>query len=82
MESESYDVIVVGLSCAGLSTALHAAKSGLKVIGFEANEISGDMGSSSYGTTRIYRRIHSNKLHTKLMGETYEYWKMLEDESG
>lgn len=54
MRSDTYDVIVVGLSCAGLSTAYHASKAGLKVIGFEANEVSGDMGSSSYGTTRIY----------------------------
>jgi len=50
METE-FDVIVVGLSCAGLSTAYHCAKAGLKVIGFEANEVSGDMGTSSYGST-------------------------------
>jgi len=59
-----YDVIVVGLSCTGLSTTYHCSKAGLKVIGFEANEVSGDMGSSSYGSTRIYRHYHKNILHS------------------
>ena len=75
MESDTYDVIVVGLSCAGLSVCYHAAKKGLKVVGLEANEVSGDMGSSSYGTTRIFRKYHKNLLHTKMMEETYELWK-------
>jgi len=47
----SYDVIIVGLSCAGLSVAYHCAKKGLKVIGFEENEVSGEFGTSSYGDT-------------------------------
>ena len=78
---DEWDVIVVGLGCAGLSTAYWCAKQGLKVLGLERNHASGALGSSSYGETRIYRILHDLEIHTRMMRDTLPLWKEIEEDS-
>lgn len=81
VESSDYDVIIVGLGCAGLSTAYWCAKSGLRVLGLERNTSSGQLGSSSFGETRIYRTMHSVAKQTEAMKEAIPLWNKIEEES-
>ena len=59
---KKYDIIVVGLGCAGLGTALYCARRGYKVLGLERNKESGALGTSSFGHTRIYRITHDKEI--------------------
>ena len=59
---ERFDVIVVGLGCVGLSTTYYWSNKGLKVLGLEMNSSSGELGTSSHGTTRIYRYNDPNPV--------------------
>lgn len=77
---EKFDVIVVGLGCAGLSAAHFCSKMGLKVLGFEMNSSSGEVGTSSQGTTRIYRTINTNPAKQEIMKTSIAMWKEAEAE--
>ena len=77
---KKYDVIVVGLGCAGLSTTYYWAKQGLKVLGLEMNSTSGEIGTGSYGTTRIYRFNDANPLRNEMMRVSFIMWKEAEKE--
>ena len=79
---EEYDVIVVGLSCAGISTAYYCAKKGLKVLGLEQYSCPGSIGSSSFGETRQWSAIYPTKLKNTMMWEAVKLWKEMEEESG
>jgi len=79
---KAYDLIVVGLGPAGLSTCYHASKQGLNVLGLEANPESGHPGTSSVGTTRIWRLSHAIENHYKLMKLGLTHWKEIEEETG
>ena len=58
MQDDSYDVIIVGLGCVGLSSAYHLSRKGLKVLGLEKYSHSGALGTSSSGHCRIFRYMH------------------------
>lgn len=79
---ETYDVIVVGLGCVGISTALYWAKKGLKVLGIEQFSHPGAIGSSSFGVTRLWRTTHEFTFRNEMMKEAIGMWKELEKESG
>ena len=55
MAKAKYDVIVVGLSCVGISTAYYASKQGKKVLGIEQYSDCGALGTGSHGDSRCYR---------------------------
>ena len=83
MEQESdraYDVIIVGLGCVGLSAAYYCSKKGLKVLGLEMNSISGEIGTSSHGYTRIYRLNDPSPIKNEMMITSLSMWKEVEKE--
>ena len=77
---EKFDVIVVGLGWVGLATTYYCSKQGLKVLGFEMNGTSGEIGTSSHGTTRIYRFNDANPIKNEMMKVSYTIWKQAEKE--
>ena len=79
---EEYDVIVVGLSCAGLSTAYYCAKKGLKVLGLEQYSCPGSVGASSFGETRQWSALFPTEFKNSMMWDAVKLWKELEEESG
>lgn len=61
------DVIIVGLGCVGISTAYSCTKvPGMKVIGLERHSDTGEIGSSSYGHTRIWRTSHNEARYNQM----------------
>ena len=79
---DEYDVIVVGLGCAGISTAYYCAKKGLKVLGIEQFPCPGTFGSSSFGETRQWNAMHASEFNNSMMFKAVKMWKEIEDESG
>ena len=77
-----YDVIVVGLGWAGISTAYFWAKNGMNVLGIEMFSQPGSFGSSSFGETRQWSVIYSDKLKNRMMKSAVELWREIEQEGG
>mmetsp|Transcript_22162 Transcript_22162/g.66291 ORF Transcript_22162/g.66291 Transcript_22162/m.66291 type:complete len:347 (-) Transcript_22162:231-1271(-) len=86
-QDEDFDVIVIGLGVAGLSTVYHASKRGLKVLGLERNVDVGLVGTSSAGATRAFRLEDpfAESLFpggARAMHRALELFRELEKESG
>lgn len=84
MESEQpkFDVIVIGLSCVGLSAVYHLSKKGYRVLGLERYGESGALGTASHGEARLWRLRHEDKRYTEMMQESLGLWKELENTVG
>ena len=78
--ADKYDVIIVGLGCVGCSAAYYCTKKGLKVLGLEMNSKSGEIGTSSYGYTRIYRDTDANPLKNDMMTHSFSMWREVQQE--
>lgn len=73
-------VAVVGLGAVGSAAARFLAAAGHDVTGFEALSIDHDRGSS-YGSSRIIRRVYPDALYARLMNAAYPLWEDLARES-
>ena len=61
------DVIIIGLGCVGISTAFNCTRvPRMKVIGLERLSDTGEIGSSSYGHTRIWRTSHPETRYNEM----------------
>jgi sarcosine oxidase len=65
----------------GAAAARFLAAAGHRVIGFEQFHLDHDRGSS-YGGSRIIRRVYPDPLYARLMNAAYPLWEELERESG
>jgi monomeric sarcosine oxidase len=74
-------VVVVGVGGVGSMAAWQLAAAGHQVTALEQFAIDHDRGSS-YGESRIVRRVYPNRLYTRMMGQAYEMWDRLMAESG
>jgi len=79
--AESYDLVVVGLGALGSSTAWHAARRGLSVLGLEQFSLGHDRGAS-HDTSRILRHSYHTPAYVDLTFDAYEDWADLEDATG
>jgi sarcosine oxidase len=79
---DTYDVIIVGLGCVGISTAYYCSKNGMKVLGFEQFSKPGSLGSSSFGETRLWRVTHGNAYKNRMMRDAVKLWREIEQEAG
>src|SRR5580658_1830544 len=70
-------VVVVGLGGVGAMAAWRLAKAGHEVVALEQYQIDHDRGSS-YGDSRIVRRVYPDALYTALMEDSYTLWNELE----
>lgn len=77
----TYDLVVVGLGALGSSTAWHAARRGLTVLGLEQFDLGHDRGAS-HDTSRILRHSYHTPAYVDLTFAAYDDWADLEDESG
>jgi sarcosine oxidase len=76
-----YDVAVLGLGGMGSAVAAHAARSGMRVAGFEQFPLVHDQGSST-GRTRIIRRAYfEDAAYVPLLERAYTLWRELEERS-
>ena len=69
-------VLIIGVGAAGAMAAWRLARNGKDVIALEQFALDHDRGSS-YGDSRIVRRVYSDALYTRLMGDAYALWDEL-----
>lgn len=83
ISDHEYDVIVVGLGCAGISTCYYYSKKhpDARVLGIEMNSDSGGPGSSSYGMTRNNAYHYGSKYHEDLRQKSNNLWDEIESET-
>src|SRR4051812_38670439 len=74
-------VAVIGLGGIGTAAARFLAADGHTVVGYEQFYLDHDRGSS-YGASRIIRRVYPDPLYASLMDAAYPLWHQLERESG
>ena len=79
--AETYDLAIVGLGALGSSTAWHAARRGLSVIGLEQFELGHDRGAS-HDSSRILRHSYHTPAYVDLTFLAYDGWAELEAETG
>jgi len=74
-------IAVLGLGGVGTAAARFLAAAGHQVVGFERFHLDHDRGSS-YGGSRIIRKVYPDALYASLMELAYPLWHALERESG
>jgi len=74
-------VAVLGLGGVGTAAARFLAAGGHAVVGFEQYALDHDRGSS-YGGSRIIRKVYPDPFYAGLMQAAYPLWEALERESG
>ncbi|HKV17653.1 MAG TPA: N-methyl-L-tryptophan oxidase [Mycobacterium sp.] len=79
--ADTYDIAVVGLGALGSSTAWHAARRGLRVVGIEAFGFGHERGAS-HDTSRIIRHSYHTPSYVALTFGAYDEWARLEEETG
>ena len=79
--SDTYDLAVIGLGALGSSTAWHAARRGLSVIGLEQFELGHERGAS-HDSSRILRHSYHTPAYVDLTFAAYDDWADLEAETG
>jgi sarcosine oxidase len=72
---------ILGLGGVGTAAARFLAADGHEVVGFEQFHLDHDRGSS-YGGSRIIRRVYPDVFYAGLMELAYPLWEELERESG
>ena len=76
--TETYDLAIVGLGALGSSTAWHAARRGLSVVGLEQFELGHENGAS-HDSSRILRHSYHTPEYVDLTFAAYDDWADLED---
>jgi len=79
--TETYDLAIVGLGALGSSTAWHASRRGLSVIGLEQFELGHERGAS-HDSSRILRHSYHTPAYVDLTFAAYDDWADLEDATG
>lgn len=74
-------ILIVGAGGVGAMAAWRLAKAGHEVTVLEQFDIDHDRGSS-YGDSRIVRRVYPDALYTFLMADGYALWDELQEDSG
>lgn len=78
VNSNQYDLVVVGCGGVGSSVLFHAAQRGIRTLGIEQFSIAHDRGSS-HGQTRIIRQAYfEHPNYVPLLLEAYDQWRGLE----
>jgi sarcosine oxidase len=76
------NILVVGLGAMGSATALHLARRGHRVLGFDQFTPPHSNGSS-HGQTRIIRKAYwEDPRYVPLLFRAYELWRRLEADTG
>jgi monomeric sarcosine oxidase len=74
-------IAVLGLGGVGTAAARFLAADGHQVVGYEQFSLDHDRGSS-YGASRIIRKVYPDPLYASLMEAAYPLWADLERQSG
>ncbi|XP_064612435.1 peroxisomal sarcosine oxidase-like [Liolophura sinensis] len=81
MDTDVFDVVVVGAGIMGSSTAYYLVNQGRKVLLLEQFRLPHTRGSS-HGQSRGFRKAYPQKFYANMTDEALEAWNRLERESG
>ena len=82
MESDHFDLMVVGLGAMGSAVAYHAARLGLSVVGIDQHDPPHDLGSTK-AETRITRlAVGEGPQYLQFVKRSHEIWRELESVTG
>lgn len=70
-------VLIVGVGGVGAMAAWRLAQEGHEIVALERFRVDHDLGSS-FGDSRIVRRVYADPLYTALMADSYKLWNELE----
>src|SRR5205814_7538711 len=70
-------VLIIGVGGVGAMAAWRLAKAGHEVVALEQFRLDHDRGSS-FGDSRIVRRVYPDALYTALMADAYSLWEELQ----
>src|SRR5436305_1482297 len=73
---KSMRVVVLGVGGVGAMAAWRLAAAGCDVIALEQYRIDHDRGSS-FGDSRIVRRVYPDQVYTRMMAGAYALWSRL-----
>jgi sarcosine oxidase len=73
-------VLILGAGVVGAMTAWRLAQAGHDVHVFEQFGLDHDRGSS-YGDSRVVRRVYSDPFYTALMADAYPLWQEFQEQS-
>ena len=78
------DVIVIGGGMAGTAAAYSLSERSPNATGvvIEAGPTTAHKGGSSYGESRMFRQMYSDKYFSDLQTQALKYWSELEQKSG
>ncbi len=76
------DVIVVGVGTMGLSTCLHLARRGVRVLGIDQFGVPHNMGSYTGYARMIRQSYFEHPDYVPLLKRAYQLWDQLEKDSG
>ena len=81
-EEDTYDIAIVGGGMAGTAASYYLSKLApeKKVVVLESGEIA-DKKASSYGASRMYRRMYSDEYFSIMQSKALDLWKDVEKES-
>ena len=74
-------IVIVGVGAVGAMAAWRLSHTQHEIIALERFQLDHDRGSS-YGDSRIVRRVYPDPLYTALMHDAYALWDTLMDEAG
>jgi len=74
-------IAILGLGAVGTAAARFLARAGHEVVGYEQFHLDHDRGSS-FGGSRIIRRVYPDPLYAAIMEGAYPLWEELERASG
>mmetsp|Transcript_3006 Transcript_3006/g.5197 ORF Transcript_3006/g.5197 Transcript_3006/m.5197 type:complete len:445 (-) Transcript_3006:179-1513(-) len=83
-----FDVVIIGAGMAGLSCLYRLAKISqiyakhMKILLLDQSNIPGNPQGSSYGDSRMFRRMYSDPFFSDMQVKALELWKELENDSG
>lgn len=81
MKQQHYDVVIVGAGMAGMSTAYQLIGKAERVLICE-KETPAHAGSSSFGDTRMYREMYSDRWLARVARQTGSLWAAMEEDAG
>src|SRR5205814_2508684 len=74
-------VLILGLGAVGAMATWRLAAAGHEVTALEQFRVDHDRGSS-FGDSRIVRRVYPDALYTRMMAGAYDLWARLMAETG
>eukprot|EP00192_Tetraselmis_astigmatica_P019612 CAMPEP_0117649580 /NCGR_PEP_ID=MMETSP0804-20121206/1051_1 /TAXON_ID=1074897 /ORGANISM="Tetraselmis astigmatica, Strain CCMP880" /LENGTH=205 /DNA_ID=CAMNT_0005455333 /DNA_START=69 /DNA_END=683 /DNA_ORIENTATION=+ len=77
-----FDVLIVGAGVAGSSASYYLTRTGGRRVLIVEKDVPGGKLASSYGQSRMFRRMYSEEYFSTMQAKALELWVTLQDDHG